>query len=77
MEKFNLDIIDCFGEMCPVPVMRAREKLRDCKIGESFVLVSDHSCVVESMRDNLKNQAELEVDEVMNGVYEIKITRIK
>jgi len=67
--------IDCLGDMCPIPVLMAQKALDESSPGESFMLVSDHSCVVESVQDHFKNKAvSLSVDEVMNGIWEITFT---
>ncbi len=70
-----MQIIDCFGDFCPLPLLKA---LKACKLlseGESFMLVTDHSCTVESIMERFQNtKYHMLVDEVMNGVWEITIT---
>jgi len=61
--------------MCPIPVLLAQKAYDESSPGEAFMLVSDHSCVVESVRDHFKNKSvSLSVDEVMNGIWEITFT---
>lgn len=70
------DIIDCFGDICPLPLLKAKEKLKGLKPGESFTLVTDHSCVVQSMEDQFKNSKDtINYVEVMNGVWEIEFIK--
>ena len=64
--------VDCFGDFCPIPIIKIKKELPNLKHGEVLVAVSDHSCVVESIKDNFK-QYDLQIDEVMNGVWEITL----
>ena len=78
MTEQDLPIIDCFGDYCPVPILRIKEQLKKIKAGESFVLVSDHSCVVSNARSTFsEDEVRLEVFEPMNGVWEITVTKLK
>lgn len=44
--------------------------------GESVMAVTDHSCVQESVINHFKDRGEkVLVDEVMNGVWEITVTK--
>lgn len=66
--------LNCLGDMCPLPIM----KLRDCKTlnnkGGQVKLITDHSCVVESVTDYCKkSRLALMVTEPMNGVWELFI----
>lgn len=69
--------VDCLGEFCPVPILRIKEELKTLVKGESFMLVTDHSCVLQSIKDHFaKNpNIKIEPDEVINGVWEIIVTK--
>lgn len=68
--------IDCFGDICPIPILKMQHELELLKPGESFEMVVDHSCVLESIHDSLKKtKIKYEIEEVMNGVWEIVITK--
>lgn len=68
--------LDCFGDICPIPILKMQHELDILENGESFQMVVDHSCVIESLKDHLKKTKFIyEVDEVMNGVWEITITK--
>lgn len=72
-----MKVIDSFGEMCPIPVLRIQEELSKIASGESFMIVVDHSCVVESIRDKYKGkEIKMIIDEVMNGVWEITFSKL-
>lgn len=71
MEKIN-----CFGDFCPVPLLKAKNKFSSLKPGQSFMLVTDHSCVVESLHDYFQSKpVSIDFEEAINGVWEITITR--
>ncbi len=71
-----MKVIDSFGDMCPIPVLRIQEELGYITSGESFMIVVDHSCVVESIRGKYKGkEIKMVIDEVMNGVWEITFTK--
>lgn len=68
--------IDCFGDICPIPLLKMQAELDHIQVGESFMLVVDHSCVIESIKEYLgKRKITFEVDEVINGVWEIIVTK--
>lgn len=68
--------IDCFGDICPVPLIKIQHKLDELSIGETFMIVVDHSCVVESINEYYADtKHEIIAEEVMNGVWEITITK--
>lgn len=68
--------IDCFGDICPVPLLKIQQQLDSISSGDSFMLVVDHSCVVESIDEYYSGTShQIEIDEVMNGVWEITITK--
>ncbi|MGV8145977.1 MAG: sulfurtransferase TusA family protein [Alkaliphilus sp.] len=69
--------LDCFGDMCPLPLMRIIEELKTIKSGESVMAVTDHSCVQESVCNHFKDRAvKVIVDEVTNGVWEVTVTKL-
>lgn len=71
-----LDKIDCLGDFCPVPLLKAAKAACSLRPGEHFMLVSDHSCVVESLTEYFTGRPfTLEIDEVLNGVWEVTISR--
>jgi len=68
--------IDCFGDICPVPLLKIQTELDRISVGDSFMIVVDHSCVVESIGEYYKDTPHgIESDEVINGVWEITITK--
>jgi len=70
MEKIN-----CLGDMCPIPILKTKKALKKMKSGETVQVVTDHSCVLESMLSNFKKHT-ITSDEVINGIWEIYITKL-
>lgn len=71
------NVIDCFGDICPIPVLKVQDALKALQPGEEFTLVTDHSCVVKSIEEKYNHQMDLELEyvEPMNGVWEITFRR--
>lgn len=68
--------LDCLGEMCPVPIIRIKQALKTTKPNDSFLVITDHSCVLESISNYFNtSKIKIEPNEVMNGVWEILITK--
>jgi TusA-related sulfurtransferase len=70
MKKMN-----CIGDMCPVPIIKIIKELPKLEEGKALEVVTDHSCVVQSIKDKFKDN-KLEIEEVMNGVWEIRIYKV-
>jgi TusA-related sulfurtransferase len=69
--------IDCLGEYCPIPILRIKEQLKSIPKGEAFMVITDHSCVFQSIQDYCKKtKLKISVDEVINGVWEITIKKL-
>jgi len=68
--------IDALGEMCPIPLIKAKEVYAKMMESEILIIITDHSCVVSSIIDYFKHfKCEVIMYEVINGVWEIKIVR--
>jgi len=59
-----------------VPILKMDTELERMKSGEKFMLVTDHSCTIEAIKEKSRGlNAELEIIEVMNGVWEVYVTK--
>ncbi|MEW5785686.1 MAG: sulfurtransferase TusA family protein [Bacillota bacterium] len=68
--------IDCLGEMCPIPILKSIKELKKISKGDSILIVTDHSCVARSLVEVLLKKSYLiEEEEVMNGIWEITVTK--
>lgn len=69
--------IDCLGDYCPIPILKIKEHLKNIPEGEAFMVVTDHSCVFQSIQEYCeKTKLKINVDEVINGVWEITIVKL-
>ncbi|MGH4051952.1 MAG: sulfurtransferase TusA family protein [Clostridium sp.] len=72
-----MNTIDCLGDMCPIPVLKLKKALKKAKPNSPIKIITDHSCVAESIKTHFtRKDISLEFDEVMNGVWEIIITKL-
>ena len=68
-------VIDCLGEICPVPVVRAKVALKQARPGDIVIVRTDHSCTMKSLPDLLRQMGyPAAVEEVGVGVWEIRAT---
>ncbi|WP_432407792.1 sulfurtransferase TusA family protein [Wukongibacter sp. M2B1] len=68
--------LDCLGDICPIPIVKIKKELQTMKSQESIKVVTDHSCVANSILDHYKNKkVSIQTEEVINGVWEIIITK--
>lgn len=66
--------LNCLGDFCPVPMIKLKAALKKLDAGEQILLVTDHSCVVESISTHFKHtNIVCNIDEVLNGVWEITV----
>ena len=72
----DIKLINCFGDICPIPIIKIEQELAHIDIGESFVVVVDHSCTIEAIKNKyLDKKHDVKVEEVMNGVWEVTFTK--
>lgn len=67
--------IDCVGDICPVPLLKAKVNYRRLKENESITIVTDHSCSSENIKDYFKNlKADVSAEEI-DGIWYITIKK--
>ena len=60
--------------MCPIPIMKLKQCKQIKEKGGQLKLVTDHSCVVESISGYCKKQKlQIHIEEPMNGIWELYI----
>jgi TusA-related sulfurtransferase len=68
--------IDCLGDMCPIPIIKLKTEFENG--ADEILLVTDHGCVVESLKDFIPHmQLYYEIEEIIPGIWEIIVTREK
>jgi len=73
MAEFELD---CLGEACPVPLMKAEKKMATLKAGDVLVVHIDHSCAMKNVPEWARKQGwNVEVEEVDDGEWDVIIEK--
>lgn len=69
-------MLDCLGEACPIPMMKAEKKIATLEIGDVLIVQIDHSCAVKNVPEWARGQGHnVEIDEVGDGEWEIIIEK--
>lgn len=73
MDKYQLEI---WGEMCPIPIIKAQRRLKNMKKGDVLVMETEHSCTSQGIVVwAQKNNYTLVVTEVANGIWHLELTK--
>lgn len=68
--------IEIWGEMCPIPLIKAQKKLKTMDLGDILILETEHSCtsrgIVVWAR---KNKYDVIETEVANGIWHLELTK--
>jgi len=68
--------LDCLGEACPVPLVKTENKLKELAVGDTLIVIVDHSCALKNVPEWARKQNhEVEVEEIGDGEYEIFIDK--
>lgn len=67
--------IDCVGDICPVPLIKAKLNYKKIDSGDSITIITDHSCSGQNIKDAFKYMnAWVQVEEE-EGIWYITITK--
>ncbi len=70
--------LDCLGEACPVPLVKAQKALEDLEVGDVLVVQIDHSCAMKNVPDWAREAGHnVEIEEVDDGEWEVVIEKAK
>jgi len=68
--------IDLTGELCPLPVLKARMKLVRMQEDDVLVVITDHSCAMKSLPDQIRRLGyDVQVAKVAVGIWEVTIVK--
>ena len=68
--------MDLTGEVCPIPIIRARRALRDMALGDILCLRTDYNRTVRNLLDFCEDEGhDFEVDETGDGVWLVTIIK--
>jgi TusA-related sulfurtransferase len=70
--------LDCMGEACPVPLIKAEKALDGMDIGDILIVQIDHSCAMKNVPEWAREQGHnVELEEVDDGEWEVVIEKAK
>ena len=69
-----MKILDCQGDICPIPLMKLQALESELKRGVPVMVVTDHSCTCQSLQSYCKaKRYAMRVEEPMSGIWEVHI----
>jgi TusA-related sulfurtransferase len=72
------EVLDCLGEACPVPLVKAQNKLKELEIDDVLIVQVDHSCAMKNVPEWARKEGHnVEIEEVDDGEWEIVIQKAK
>lgn len=70
--------LDCMGEACPVPLIKAQKKLAELKVGDVLVVEIDHSCAMKNVPEWARKEGHnVDIEETSEGEWEVYIEKTK
>ena len=70
--------LDCLGAACPVPLVKAQNKLKELEVGDVLIVQIDHSCAMKNLPEWAREAGHnVEIDEVDDGEWEVVIEKVK
>lgn len=69
-------VLDCMGEACPVPLIKAEKAIDKLDIGDILIVQMDHSCAMKNVPEWARNKGyNVEIEEVDDGEWECIIEK--
>ncbi len=69
-------VLDCLGEACPVPLIKAEKELEKLESGDVLIVQIDHSCAMKNVPEWARKKGhEVELEEVDDGEWECIIEK--
>lgn len=70
--------LDCYGEACPVPLVKAQNKLKEMAVNDVLIVQIDHSCAMKNVPEWARKEGHnVEVEEIDDGEWEVIIEKLK
>ena len=74
----NEVVVDCYGEACPIPIVKSEKALADMAVGDLLIVEIDHSCAMKNVPEWAREQGyNVEVEEIDDGEWEVFIEKTK
>ena len=69
-------VLDCMGEACPIPLIKAEKALEKLEAGDVLVVQIDHSCAMKNVPEWARKEGHnVEIEEVDEGEWECFIEK--
>lgn len=69
-------LLDCIGEACPIPLLKAQEAIKGMETGDILIVNVDHSCAIKNVPDWARSVGyNVEIEEVAEGEWDIIIEK--
>lgn len=70
-------VLDCMGEACPVPLIKAEKELNKLDAGDVLIVEIDHSCAMKNVPEWARKEGHnVEIEEVEDGEWEVIIEKV-
>ena len=70
--------LDCLGEACPIPLVKAEKKIKELEPGDVLIVQIDHSCAMKNLPEWARKEGHnVEIEEIDDGEWEIIIEKVK
>ena len=70
--------LDCMGEACPVPLIKAEKEINKLDVGDVLIVQIDHSCAMKNLPEWARTEGHnVEIEEVDDGEWEVIIEKTK
>jgi len=71
-------VLDCLGEACPIPLVKAQKKIAELEIGDLLIVQIDHSCAMKNLPEWARTDGHnVEVEETGDGEWDVIIEKTK
>lgn len=68
--------LDCYGEACPIPLIKTEKKMKELSVGDTLIVMIDHSCAMKNVPEwARKNGYDVELEETGDGEWEVYIVK--
>jgi TusA-related sulfurtransferase len=75
MKEYTLD---CFGEACPIPLVKTQKQMEKMSVGDVVIVQIDHSCAMKNVPEWARKEGHnVEIEEIGDGEWEIIIEKTK
>jgi TusA-related sulfurtransferase len=71
-------LLDCNGEACPIPLLKAEKEIGKLEVGDVLVVQIDHSCAMKNLPEWARKEGHnVEIEEIDDGQWEVIIEKAR